>query len=614
MDQHAESARNGQLQHALGTILGLARLSRITIAYAPNEAAGAALHAVAKALADEELLVLVNSWNPDPLDSFRQAVLDSGTPAIADQSPALPVDRGHALVDLMRSLQARFQMPFTIIFDRFGEHLASDKNDQRVWAFDEAFIQIANDPSLDAHFLIVVDEQSASKVQERFGGRVEDLDDCYVRLPAEDPGTALPLHPGNASAAGDVFVDSPTYQPGEHHQLPEAAALIPGMPDDIPAPEAAHASASLPPAHDAGLPDSVSTVQTRDRSFGELIGRLEGVAGEKDQEPAAQDSHAEGLRPESRIAADKPVHVQNDVQNDDRFSGFGSDELPAPIPGRSRLRVDAKATGSAQADVAPPPVKAGTPNSFATSPALEKPKAPPPQPPRNRLLKPRMAAAGLAVAALLLMLSIAVVQTGKTPAREENVAVPGKPQAESDASPSLSGASVNAATDAGTGQSDVVVDSDSSTTAVEPDEPGQPASAAIPARNASGTQASLSSPSSVPAVSQRQGPPGVYIHVLNEEAREQARLLSPLLLKKGIAVVGIKVVSAGPKSSDLRYFHQSEKEEAMRVHSTLLSLGLPVQRLKRITGFEATATPRQYELWLVADYKGAVAGSVARSP
>jgi hypothetical protein len=611
MDQHSESARSGQLRHALATILGLARLSRITIAYAPNEDAGAALHAVARILADEELLVLVNSWNPDPLDAFRQGVLDSDAPAVADEPadepPARPVDGGHALADLMRSRQARFRMPFTIIFDRFGEHLASDKNDPGVQAFDEAFIQIANDPSLDAHFLIVVDEQSASMVQERFGGRIEDLDDCYVRLPAEDPGAALPLRPGDASVADGALMDSLAGQSAEHHRLPEAAAMIPGTPEDIAAPEAAEADASLPgahhahDAHDAGLPYSVSMDQARDRSFGELIGRLEGVADEKDQEPAAQDGHGEDLRPESRVAEDKPVHVRND----DRFSGFGSDELPAPIPGRSRLRVDASAAGSTQTAKVPSPAQAGPARSIAASATLEKSEAPPPQPPRDRLPKARMA--GLALAALLLILSIAVIQTGNTPAREEHVAVLGTPQVRSDASPSLSGASVNAATGAGTGQSDVGLDS--AAAAVAPGEPGQPASTAIPARNEARMQASPSSPSPLPAASQRQGQPGVYIHVLNEEAREQARLLSPLLMKKGIAVVGIKVVSAGPKSSDLRYFHQSEKEEAMRVYSALLSLGLPVQRLKRITGFETSATPRQYELWLVADYKGAVARS-----
>jgi hypothetical protein len=103
---------------------------------------------------------------------------------------------------------------------------------------------------------------------------------------------------------------------------------------------------------------------------------------------------------------------------------------------------------------------------------------------------------------------------------------------------------------------------------------------------------------------QIMGMPSVYIHVLNENAREKARLLAPALEKKGIALAGIKIVSDGPRSSDLRYFRPSEKEEAMRVQAALLSLGLPARRLKSISGFETSAVPRQYELWLSADFKG----------
>ncbi|MFL6717368.1 MAG: hypothetical protein ACJ8G3_13515 [Burkholderiaceae bacterium] len=98
------------------------------------------------------------------------------------------------------------------------------------------------------------------------------------------------------------------------------------------------------------------------------------------------------------------------------------------------------------------------------------------------------------------------------------------------------------------------------------------------------------------------GMPSVYIHVLNENARDKARLLAPELNKKGIALAGIKIVSDGPRSSDLRYFRPPEKEEAMQVQAALLSLGLPARRLKRISGFETSAVPRQYELWLSADY------------
>ncbi len=102
---------------------------------------------------------------------------------------------------------------------------------------------------------------------------------------------------------------------------------------------------------------------------------------------------------------------------------------------------------------------------------------------------------------------------------------------------------------------------------------------------------------------QIMGMPAIYIHVVDKSAGEKARLLVPELEKKGIALAGIKIVRDGPRFSDLRYFRPSEKEEAMQVQATLLSLGLPARRLKRISGFETSAVPRQYELWLSADYK-----------
>ena len=106
------------------------------------------------------------------------------------------------------------------------------------------------------------------------------------------------------------------------------------------------------------------------------------------------------------------------------------------------------------------------------------------------------------------------------------------------------------------------------------------------------------------AAAQIMGMPSVYIHVLNENAREKASLLAPALEKKGIALAGIKIVNNGPRYSDLRYFRPSEKAEAMQVQAALLSLGLPARRLKSISGFKTSAVPRQYELWLSVDYKG----------
>ena len=97
--------------------------------------------------------------------------------------------------------------------------------------------------------------------------------------------------------------------------------------------------------------------------------------------------------------------------------------------------------------------------------------------------------------------------------------------------------------------------------------------------------------------------PAVFIHVHNQAVQQQVRMLGPALAERGLRLAGIKIVGRGPERSDLRYFRDDERGEAVQVQKALLALGLPVNRLKKIGGFEPVATPRQYEVWLAADYR-----------
>lgn len=97
--------------------------------------------------------------------------------------------------------------------------------------------------------------------------------------------------------------------------------------------------------------------------------------------------------------------------------------------------------------------------------------------------------------------------------------------------------------------------------------------------------------------------PAVYIHVQSRAMQEQMRMLGPTLAGHGLRLAGIKIVERGPERSDLRYFRDGERGEAAAVQRVLLELGLPVSRLKKIAGFEPVAIPRQYEVWLAADYQ-----------
>lgn len=92
-------------------------------------------------------------------------------------------------------------------------------------------------------------------------------------------------------------------------------------------------------------------------------------------------------------------------------------------------------------------------------------------------------------------------------------------------------------------------------------------------------------------------PPAIFIHV-----RDNAQLVQTLRLKrqleaKGVVVSGIKTVSNGPSDADLRYFRNSEREEARRMVGILQGLNVRIEEPKYIAGFESSATTRQYELW-----------------
>ena len=119
----------------------------------------------------------------------------------------------------------------------------------------------------------------------------------------------------------------------------------------------------------------------------------------------------------------------------------------------------------------------------------------------------------------------------------------------------------------------------------------EPTSAESTQRSANGdrTAASTADPSAES--------PLVFILFRDESQRRQAERLKRRLAQKGITVSGIVQIERGPQIADLRYFRQVEATEARRVQRALDELGVRVQ-VKRIGGYETTATPRQYELWL----------------
>jgi hypothetical protein len=121
--------------------------------------------------------------------------------------------------------------------------------------------------------------------------------------------------------------------------------------------------------------------------------------------------------------------------------------------------------------------------------------------------------------------------------------------------------------------------------------PEKPLASAPPpaqARKAENPRAAASEPAA----------PLLYINVRSEAQRAYAERLIEPLARHGIRVSGIKVVSAGPPVSDLRYFRSADRAEALRINRALDVVGTPAQHLKYIGGVEEQAPRRQYELWL----------------
>jgi hypothetical protein len=94
------------------------------------------------------------------------------------------------------------------------------------------------------------------------------------------------------------------------------------------------------------------------------------------------------------------------------------------------------------------------------------------------------------------------------------------------------------------------------------------------------------------------GPPLLFIIARNDAQRTYAAGLIEPLARHGIRVSGIRVASAGPPVSDLRYYRRADRAEAARINRALDVVGRPAERLSYVAGFEEPQPRRHFELWL----------------
>jgi hypothetical protein len=97
--------------------------------------------------------------------------------------------------------------------------------------------------------------------------------------------------------------------------------------------------------------------------------------------------------------------------------------------------------------------------------------------------------------------------------------------------------------------------------------------------------------------------PRVYIHIRSNENRERARAVGERLKELGYVVPGIeRIVDTGPRNSQLRYFRNTEKEEAVKIIDVLDQIGVRLN-LEYIRGYEESdkIRPGHFEIWFAAD-------------
>lgn len=93
--------------------------------------------------------------------------------------------------------------------------------------------------------------------------------------------------------------------------------------------------------------------------------------------------------------------------------------------------------------------------------------------------------------------------------------------------------------------------------------------------------------------------PRIYIHIRKEEDRRGASRVAVQLKSTGYVVPGIeRLVSVGPKTSQLRYFRKTDAGEAGEIARLLMSSKVSIEP-QYVSGYENSDAirPKHFEIW-----------------
>lgn len=94
--------------------------------------------------------------------------------------------------------------------------------------------------------------------------------------------------------------------------------------------------------------------------------------------------------------------------------------------------------------------------------------------------------------------------------------------------------------------------------------------------------------------------PRIYIHIRSESQKRKTRQIAENLKEKGYDVPGIEImVDKGPRNTQVRYFRNSEENEAAEFVDILKELGVKDVKIQYIKGYEISPVVRRrnYEIW-----------------
>jgi phospholipase C len=117
-------------------------------------------------------VVVFRAWHkPDALADIKAAVVAAVPAALRSRAtldPALPLD------DLLAAASALVRGDVLIVFDQFEEYFLYSLSDAATDAFEAQFAKAVNRDDVRAHFLLVMREDSLSKL-DRFKGRIRNI-------------------------------------------------------------------------------------------------------------------------------------------------------------------------------------------------------------------------------------------------------------------------------------------------------------------------------------------------------------------------------------------------------------------------------------------------------